>query len=78
MARVQSTDVPLSVVVVGGGAGGVELAMALQHRLKQAAEVAGTAQPSVTYESENAAHACRLMQAAFSCQCCTARASVII
>lgn len=31
---------PLSVVVVGGGAGGVELAMALQHRLAERARVA--------------------------------------
>jgi pyridine nucleotide-disulfide oxidoreductase family protein len=31
---------PLSVVVVGGGAGGVELALALQHRLAERARVA--------------------------------------
>lgn len=31
---------PLSIVVVGGGAGGVELAMALQHRLGERARVA--------------------------------------
>lgn len=33
LERVRNALQPPSVVVVGGGAGGVELAMALQHRL---------------------------------------------
>jgi selenide,water dikinase len=41
LARCRAWERPLSLAVVGGGAGGVELALALQHRLEQERLAAG-------------------------------------
>lgn len=35
LARVRASKTPVTVAVVGGGAGGVELALAVNHRLQQ-------------------------------------------
>jgi NADH dehydrogenase FAD-containing subunit len=35
LARIRASQGPLTLAVVGGGAGGVELALALAYRLKQ-------------------------------------------
>lgn len=35
LSRIAASDKPLTIAVVGGGAGGVELALALAYRLKQ-------------------------------------------
>ncbi len=40
LARAQTSAAPVRVAVVGGGAGGVELTLAMQHRLRQALKTA--------------------------------------
>jgi selenide,water dikinase len=44
LARVSASSQPLTVAVVGGGAGGVELALALAYRLRQERSKPGTQQ----------------------------------
>lgn len=43
LSRVAASEQPLTVAVVGGGAGGVELALALAYRLKQERRAQGGA-----------------------------------